>query len=240
MANDVECLVQRAQLGDMNAYNAVVASYIADIRRRAQNVAKRNPGVDAHDVESEMVVSVHRCIEQFDSSKGEFEHLVNRSLAQASQSVVLRAVERGHTTMNSLDGVDVACENVDEASVMADIAVRAYIEKVESRQSGLGLVVAMLAQGGWTYEEIARRCSDMGDDASPDALKMWTSRAIERIRRMWVDKGDTVRIKRGVPYAGERGEVIRLADANTSYTHVVRLESGVVRAFKVEELEVVA
>jgi DNA-directed RNA polymerase specialized sigma24 family protein len=232
---DVTSLVLRAQRGSRQAHHAIYEHYRPAIQRKASTVANRNPGVDAHDVESALMMDVQRCVEQFDAAKGEFEHMLNVAWAKSAKNVVMKRrlsmqSLNDETTSEVGDVVDV------EATVLADLAVREYVERIKRNGDDTLAKVALLIAQGEKHEDIARAC---GFDGSVEAAKMWTQRAIERIRRVVVAVGQRVRVKNThTAMDGEEGVVLREADAKSQYTHVVRLSSGKTRAFDVGELEV--
>lgn len=189
---DVQSRVVRARRGCVRSYEQVIAHYRPILQRRALLVASRNPGVDAANIESALVWSLHKAIEEFDPLRGPFEHYVNTAFAQA----VLRTLRDDandsfrRNVVASLSPVD-ADENGEkddrladsfdlEAHVLAELAVEEFVARVAGVDNTLGRIVALLAVG-WTYEEIAKAC---GRSGSASALKMWTVRQIERIRQV--------------------------------------------------------
>jgi hypothetical protein len=181
------------------------------------------------------MMDVQRCVEQFDAAKGEFEHMLNVAWAKSAKNVVMKRrlsmqSLNDETTSEVGDVVDV------EATVLADLAVREYVERIKRNGDDTLAKVALLIAQGEKHEDIARACDF---DGSVEAAKMWTQRAIERIRRVVVAVGQRVRVKNThTAMDGEEGVVLREADAKSQYTHVVRLSSGKTRAFDVSELEV--
>lgn len=243
---DVQTLVQQAKQGDYSAYERLVTHYASLAGKRAKAVASRHRSVDALELESSLVWAFQRCYESYDPSVGPFEHLVNRSWTHEISRALRQAIRYNSINAMPLDTPSGSMDNdrlaidvsVDvEADLLADLAVLEYRRRARQEDVTLEKVVIMLALGGFTYAEIAYACGFTG---SEEAAKMWTLRAIDRLRKLFIDVGATVRVRMpGTTYHGQTGKVIRHC-TERNYTHVVMLADGRVRAFRANELELVS
>lgn len=243
---DVQSLVIQAKAGDYAAYVSLVEHYTALAAKRAGRIAGRNGSVDASDLESSLVWTFQRCYETYDPSVGPFEHFVNRSWTYEISRALHRAIRYNSIHAMSLDDIPSGSMDNDrlaidetldiEAELLADLAVLEYRRRARQEDVTLEKVVVMLALGGYTYAQIAYACGFTGTE---EAAKMWTLRQIDRLRRLFVNVGAVVRIRLpGTSLHGKVGRVVRHA-ADRTYTHIVELDDGRVRAFRIGELEVV-
>lgn len=247
---DVQSLVleaKRGKRGCVEAYESLMTHYIALAHKRSANVARRNSSVDAADLESALVETAQRCYEEYDESTGPFEHFVNRSWTNATITAIRNADARNRLVEMSLDALpsgDVDNDDlridrrVDvEAELLADLAIVELRRRMRGEDVTLETVLVMIALGGYTHVEIARAC---GFEGSDEAAKMYVRRALDRIGRLIVTPGSTVRVNLlGSSLHGLEGRVVRTTKGEEERTHVVEMRDGRVLSFNANEIVVV-
>lgn len=192
-------MVVAARRGDTCAYTDLVEMLRPTIAAKAGRVANQT-GVDEHDVESALWEAFQACFEQYSPQVGHFAHFLATSFATAIKHVrTLRMNDKYASNVQmSLDaparGLDgnetpvgdrVADGRVNvEGVVMTSRTLREVYDKVRQSDAVAARVLQMLAEGGYTHEDIARAC---GYEGTAPGAKMWTKRRIETLRRL-VDK----------------------------------------------------
>lgn len=234
---DIQSLVLAAKRGDTNARDMLFTSLLPEAQRRSRSFASRHY-LDVQDVETRLVWAMQLCLDNYDGS-APFENLVRVAWAKAQNNARRETYSNAYNRNvdKRIDDLSVHATGCEEDAVIASLVINEYKRHVANANEGatLAKVIDMIAEGGWTNEEIAYAC---GFEGTPAAAKMWTARKIDDLRRAMLSEGDVVTVRNtGTRLDGMRGVVMREADGDSTFTHVVRLPDGAVRSFRIGELE---